>query len=323
MLDAVLMPLRKTRGSRVAAGPKAGRTFVIMNPRAGHARTERLRRRLEQLFARHGALIDVALTEAPGHATLLAREAAAAGYRTVVAVGGDGTLAETAAGLAGTPSRMALIPRGTANQVAANLGIPRNVDAAVQVALYGREVQLDVGSIDGRVFALAAGAGFDAAVMARATAELKEKWGFGAYIYATLMEAVTAPRTHYRIVADGNELHVRAMSVLIANVGALYTTFPPVRMPITPEPDAAWRDGLFDVVILEPNNLPQFAGVLARIAVRGFGGEGLLHLRAREVSVEADPVVACQIDGDPAGSTPFVATVLPGMLNILTPRPGP
>jgi YegS/Rv2252/BmrU family lipid kinase len=305
------------------AGREAGRTCVIVNPAAGHVRAQALFRRIESAFAALGEPIDLVATTGPGHATALARAAAAAGYRAVCAVGGDGTLAETATALIGTGIPLAVVPRGTANQVAANLGIPMGLQAAIRVAVTGRPVDMDAGSIGGRVFVLAAGAGFDAAVMKRATRALKERWGFGAYVYAALKVSVAAPRTLYRIVADGEELHVAAMSVLVANVGALYATFPPARMVISPEPESAWCDGLFDVVVLQPTSVPGFAGLLARLAIRGFGGQGLLHLRAREVRIEGDPVVPFQVDGDFAGHTPFDATVLPGALRVLTPFPFP
>ena len=320
MLESLRTPRRGGGHAASAAGPRAGCACIIMNPAAGKARARQLRTRIENAFRRAGAEFEISLTHGPGHATELARAATARGCRLVCAVGGDGTLAETASALAGSGTPLALIPRGTANQVAFNLGIPRHVEAAVQVALHGRMAELDVGVIDGRVFTLAAGAGLDAAVMARATPALKERWGFGAYVYAMLKESVTSHRRHFDIVADGRDLHVGAMSVLIANVGALYTAFPNVRMPMAPEPDSAWRDGMLDVVIVEPASVPRFAGLLARLAVVGFGGAGLLHLRAREVELHAVPSAPLQIDGDAAGETPVTAVALPAALRIMVPR---
>ena len=314
---------RQGRSAAATAGLRAGRTFVILNPAAGNVRARRLRERVHAAFAAQRHPIELVETEGPGHATTLAREAARLGYRVVCAVGGDGTLAETATALAGTGTPMAIVPRGTANQLAANLGIPRDVEEAVHLAVHGTPVDVDVGTIGRRIFALAAGAGFDAAVMARATRELKERWGFGAYLYAMLKEAASMPRTNFRITADGRELNVEAMSVLIANVGAIYATFPPMRMPMTPHPETAWHDGLLEVVILQPASMPRFAGLLARLAFRGFGGEGLLHLQAREISIEADPVAPFEIDGDFVGHTPFTASVLPGALRILVPSARP
>jgi len=320
MAERVVQVRRKEERTATTAGPGAGRTFVILNPAAGGARARRLRDRVLGAFEARRHAVELVETEGPGHATALARAAAQQGYAAVCAVGGDGTLAETATALAGTGLPLAIVPRGTANQLAANLAIPRDVETAVGLVLNGRVVQVDVGTVGDRIFALAAGAGFDAAVMARATTELKERWGFGAYIYAMLKEAALIPRAHYRIVADGQELHVEAMSVLVANVGAIFAAFPPMRMPVTPTPEKALSDGLFDIVIMEPASAPRFAGTLLRLAFRGFGGQGLLHLQAREVRIDADPVAPYEVDGDFVGHTPLVASVLPGALRVLVPN---
>ena len=165
-----------------------------------------MRRRLGGAFAARGIAFDLAATQSAGHATELARVASELGYRMVAVCGGDGTLAEAATGLAGTNTPLAIIPRGTANQVAYNLGIPRALEDAVDVAVYGTPSSIDLGRIRDRAFALVAGAGFDAAVMHSATRELKERWGFGAYIYAAMKEALTASPRTFRLSYDGREI---------------------------------------------------------------------------------------------------------------------
>ena len=120
-----------------AAGPYAGRSFIIINPKAGQRDPEKLRRRLGAAFAARSASFDIVDTTCAGHAEVLARHAAALGYRAVCVVGGDGTLAEAASGLAGTGTPLALIPGGTANQVALNLGIPRGFEAELMTRLAG------------------------------------------------------------------------------------------------------------------------------------------------------------------------------------------
>jgi diacylglycerol kinase (ATP) len=306
-----------------AAGPYAGRTFVILNPAAGQEDMARLRRRIGGALAERDAPFDMVVTAHAGHATHLARDAAALGYRAVCVVGGDGTLAEVATGLAGTGVPMALIPRGTGNQVAQNLHLPLDVDAAVEVAVHGEPTPLDLGAIGGRAFALVAGAGFDAAVMASATRALKERWGFGAYVIAAVKEALAAQPIEFRLVVDGRELRVSAVSVMIANVGEIFTHYLPFSFPLAPResPLQSWQDGMFDVVVLGPRNFSDLALVLWQAARRQFpGDERLLHLRGRDVSIEADPAIRVQIDGDPAGTTPVHATVLPAAVLMLLPR---
>ena len=305
-----------------AAGPYAGRTFIILNPAAGQDDPVKLRRMIGGAFAARSAPFDLAATEGPGHAERLARSAASLGYRAVCVVGGDGTLAEAATGLSGSKTPLAVIPRGTANQVAQNLSIPMDIEDAVEVAVSGMATALDLGRVNDRAFALVAGAGFDAAMMASATRELKERWGFGAYIYAAVKEALAATPRRFHIRADGRELEVDAVSVMVANVGELFAGYIPFRIPLAPSPKLSWQDGLLEIVVLAPRNPPELAMLLWKAAHRKFGGdERLIHFQAREITIDAQPQIAVQIDGDPAGTTPVSAVAVPAAMLVLVPRP--
>ncbi|HEU5208475.1 MAG TPA: diacylglycerol kinase family protein [Longimicrobiales bacterium] len=304
-----------------ATGPYAGRTFVLLNPAAGQDDLNRLVREIGGAFAARGADFDLRQTEHPGHAAELARHAADMGYRAVCVVGGDGTLAEAVTGLAGTRTPLAVVPRGTANQVALNLGIPLDVEEAIEVAVNGTPRALDIGRIGGRSFALVAGAGLDAAVMATATRELKERWGFGAYIYAAVKEALNAAPVRFRITRDGQLLEVDAVTVLVANVGELFTGFLPIRFPLAPRPTSSWNDGLLDVVVVAPRKLPEFAAVLWNAAHKRFGVDpSLLHFQAEEITIDSDEAVPVQVDGDPSGTTPVTASVARSALRIFVPQ---
>ena len=297
-----------------------GRTLIIVNPKAGQETLATLRRKLGGAFAARDINFDIVTTEYSGHATELARDAARAGFAKVCVVGGDGTIAEAATGLVGTDVPLGLIPRGTANQVALNLKIPIAIEKAVDVAINGTAQPIDIGQVDGRAFALVAGAGFDAAVMGSATRELKERWGFGAYIYAALKQALSATPARFCITTEQTKLEISGVSVMIANVGALFTKYLPIRFPLTPQPLSSWHDGLFDIVVVAPQNFPDWATVLWNAARMQFGGTNrLIHLQARQVTIESDPILPTQIDGDPVGETPLTATVLEKGVRIMLP----
>lgn len=304
-----------------AAGPWADRTLIIINPMAGQEDPARLRRLIGGAFAARHAPFDLVETAHAGHAIDLARDGAHLGYRAVCVVGGDGTLAEAATGLAGTDTPLALIPRGTANQVAHNLRIPANLEEAVELAVHGDPAAVDLGRVGDRVFALVAGAGFDAAVMASATRGLKERWGFAAYVFAAVKEALAARPVDFRITADGEVLEVQAVSVMLANVGELFAQFLPFAVPLAPKPRSSWQDGLFDVVVLAPRNVIDVGNVIWKAMGRNFQGDDdrLLHFQAREVTIEADPAIAVQIDGDPAGVTPVSARAVERGVRIIAP----
>jgi diacylglycerol kinase (ATP) len=303
-----------------AAGPYGGRTLILLNPSAGQEDQGRLRRRIGGAFAERGAPFDLVSTDYPGHATELAREAVTLGYRAVAACGGDGTLAEVATGLAGSAVPLAIIPRGTGNQVAQNLGIPLGLVNAVDVAIHGALTTIDLGRVGDRAFALVAGAGFDAAVMQSATRELKERWGFAAYVYAAMKEALAAAPRRFHITADGREIEVEAVSVMVANVGELFARWLPFRLPLTPRSESAWSDGLLDVMIVAPRN-PQDVAALLWQAAHGrlTSSDRLLHFQAHDIRIDADPAIAVQVDGDPAGMTPVSMSVMRDAMRVLVP----
>lgn len=297
------------------------RTLIVMNPAAGQTDSERVLRLLAGAFAVRGASFDVAHTAAAGDAQRLAHHAVEHGYRAVVAVGGDGTVGEVITGAAGTNIPVGIIPKGTANQVAANLGIPRDVEEAVEVAVNGVPAPIDLGQLaDGRYFALAAGAGWDAAVMQGATRELKDRWGFGAYIYAGLRVGVKPPLHRYRIVADGREIKIRAAMVLLANMGQFVTsTIAPVAVTVAPE--VSYQDGKLDVCIFAPHTRRDVAALVWRVLRGGFSpDERLVYFQASEITVHADPPAVTEIDGDLLGETPLVARAVRGGVTILVPK---
>lgn len=297
------------------------RTMIVMNPAAGQLDADVALRMLAGAFAVRGASFDVVHTQAAGDAERAAREAASHGYRAVVAVGGDGTVAEVITGLAGTTVPLAIVPKGTANQVACNLGIPRDIEGAVDVAVNGVAAPIDLGQLgDGRYFALAAGAGWDAAVISAATRELKDRWGFGAYVFAAVKAGIIPPTTSYRITADGEVMEVQAAMVLLANMGQFVAKpFPSVEVHVGPA--VSYQDGKLDVCIFAPRTVTDVAAVLWRVASRRYlGDERLIYLKASEITIESDPPVITEFDGEIIGQTPLTARSVPGGVTVLVPR---
>lgn len=301
------------------ADPYAGRMLVIFNPVAGQDEPARVRRQIGGALAVRGASFDLAETSAAGDAERLAQQAVSMGYGCVVAAGGDGTIAEVITGLAGGTVPLGIIPLGTGNQLAANLSIPPDIERAVEVAVTGKPRPIDIGQLgSGRYFALMAGAGWDAEVMGSCSRELKDRWGFGAYLFQGLKRAAAPPSALFRINADGAEFEVRAATVLIANAGHLFSSIFPVEVRIAP--DASFQDGLLDVCIYAPRSLPDVAAVLWKVARRQYiGDDRMIYLQAREVSIDADPPIVTQVDGDCTGETPLIARAVPGGVQVLMP----
>jgi len=119
-------------------------------------------------------------------ATMLAEKAVAEGVTLLIIWGGDGTIQRCLDAVAGRDIAVAIVPAGTANLLAANLGIPDDVGTAVRIGIYGDRRPLDIGVLNGKRFAVMAGVGFDAHMMLMADGGLKERWGQLAYVWAAI-----------------------------------------------------------------------------------------------------------------------------------------
>ncbi len=299
--------------------PDSERFLVLVNPRAAGGQPAALRRRIGGAMAARGVPFDIVETSTPEEGLTVVRAAALRGYRAVVAAGGDGTIALALRGTAGTTTPVGILPFGTGNQLALNFGIPLSLEEAVRVAVEGATERIDLGRIGDERFALIAGAGLDASVMAETTSEMKSRLGVLAYFYAGLKNVVTAKPIAYRIIADDQEIQVQAVMVLLANAGLLGAGSLPVEVQVAPK--TSFQDGLLDVAVFAPRHLPDMAAMLWKVALKRYTGDDrMIFLQAQKVRVESDPPVAAQVDGEARGETPIEAEIDPLAGRILVPR---
>jgi diacylglycerol kinase (ATP) len=293
------------------------RAVVISNPNASRSAAASLQQALEVL-RRGGLSVEVAVTQESGHGADAARAALADGAGMVVAHGGDGTILEITAVLSGTGVPLGILPAGTGNRLAENLGIGWSVQAATATILAGRTRALDLGRMETpqqvRYFAVAAGCGFDAEVMDRTSPASKRTYGQLAYIVTGIRLAMTLPGATVRIETDDGVHEGPATTVLLANCSEILPKGRPCAPHVRPD------DGVLDVIVLHARSFVdawRLAGRLASGRVRA--GPGITMLRARRVSITAVPDLAAQADGEPCGRTPLTAEVLPGALTVLAP----
>nr|WP_255635726.1 YegS/Rv2252/BmrU family lipid kinase [Azospirillum sp. 412522] len=195
------------------------RLLVIHNPTAGGRRARRLRAVVSRLEAR-GVSVAVRPTGRRGDAEAFAREADPADVDAVVAAGGDGTINEVINGLAdhaksGGPLPLGIVPMGTANVLAAELGLTTDPERIAAAIAGGRRTMIWPALANGRVFSLMAGAGLDARVVERVDPRVKRLIGKGAYVAETLVQLATRPDHRYRVTLDDGEAREVA-SVIVA-----------------------------------------------------------------------------------------------------------
>jgi YegS/Rv2252/BmrU family lipid kinase len=297
--------------------------LAIVNPEAGRPDAGARWRAIERALHEAGVPFDAVRTQQAGHATALARQAAVAGRRRLLVVGGDGSVNEVLqgvmdAGLADTGElTLALAPHGTGNDWARSLGLPLDPRDIARVIAAGHTLRHDVGAIDfpaavgnpRRWFINVAGAGYDAHVTARVPRPVPSAV---TYLRLALDGLATYRAPEFRITADGQTIEGRLLLAFVAN-----GRYCGNRMHVAPT--ARVDDGLLDVVAVQDLSLLQALPKLAKLYGGSLLGDpAVRHLRVARVRIETDPPAIVQADGQLVGRTPAEFSVLPAALTVVT-----
>ena len=221
----------------------------IFNPKSGRPRRNAgILPLLREFVAAQSVEADICCTEGPGHATEIARDAVAAGFPRVVAVGGDGTVNEVAQALIHTPAAMGLVPCGSGNGLALHLGLPKTIAGALQLAgdASGRVAEMDTGTANGLVFVNAMGLGLDAEVARRFNTLARR--GLPAYA-RTALAAFFSRKTERCLIVSGSQRET--IDALIVAVGNSDQYGNNARIA----PNARVDDGLLDLIVVQPVDL--------------------------------------------------------------------
>jgi diacylglycerol kinase (ATP) len=288
----------------------ARRLLIILNPAAGWRRRQRLAPVLTRL-REHGCVVDLRETEAPGDAERFAAEVDPAAFDAVVAAGGDGTVNETINGLVRSGLPLAVIPLGTANVLAAEIGLRTDPASLARCAAFGRPRPITLGAANGRRFILMAGAGLDAHVVAGVSVPMKRRLGKGAYVLSTLHQLLVFPFPTYEVLIDNTAQH--AASVIVAN-GRYYGG------RFVCAPGASLESDTLQVCLFQQRGrlaaigyaLALFTGRLPKLSTYRV-------IEARRVEIRGRPGEPLQGDGDIIGALDVAIEVLPNALDLIYP----
>jgi YegS/Rv2252/BmrU family lipid kinase len=263
----------------------------------------------------HGWQVDLWLTDGPGAAEQLARRAVERKVAAVIAAGGDGTINEVIQGLAGSETALGVLPTGTVNVWAREMGIPLDRAKACEILVHGQTRRIDLGKVNERYFLLMVGIGFDGEVAQAVERKPLKRLGVLGYVLAALWFGPGYVGFPLTLRIDGAEpVRMRALQIFIGNTqlygGAIKFTWL-----------ARCDDSLLDLCVVHKR------GWLGRWVV--LGDFVLRHERRRlwvryntfkKVVIETKDPVAIQVDGDPCGHTPATFEVAPGALRVIVPQ---
>ena len=287
---------------------------IIINPIAGGASAEQGRARAELASAivdKHGDPAEIFLTEHRGHARTLAKASLQRGARLVMAWGGDGTINEVASALAFQDVPLGIVPAGSGNGLARELGVSMQADRAIAEAIAAVPRPLDVGEIDDHLFVNLAGIGFDAHVAAQFDAPGNRRRGFLGYISIAARALIGYVPQRYVISLPEKRIESRAVLVTAANSAQFGNG-------ATIAPGARVDDGLLDLVVVEETarwrtviQVPRlFMGTVDRMP-------GCSIHRFGRATIEAERPMLYHVDGEPVeGGTTVKIRVHPGALRV-------
>lgn len=266
--------------------------FLIINQFAGlcKKRTHEVNALISFLKG-NNCEVEFSYTNHPGHATDLAEKAVSSGFELVVAVGGDGTVNEVAQGLIGTTTLMGIIPMGSGNGLARELGISMNILKSAHTLIDGNMEQIDVCRINNQRFLCTSGIGFDAQVadkMSKASTR-----GFLRYIQLTIQESIAFKPFKIKMTVDGDLIEKPVFLVTFANARQFGNN-------AYIAPFASISDGLIDVIVVNPFNkiwLPVFGiGLFTRIIPKL---PFVDYYRAKQIDLEFADTNIFHFDGEP------------------------
>jgi YegS/Rv2252/BmrU family lipid kinase len=223
----------------------------------------------------------------------MCKQAVDEGCTVVFVCGGDGTVMAGATALAGSDVPMAIVPLGTGNLLARNLGLPLdNEGAALRIGVHGATRQVDVGAVEGKRFVVMAGLGFDAAIMRDAPEKLKKTVGWPAYVVSGVKHMRGRRISVTITIDDGEPIERHVRTVLVGNVGRL-------QGGLLLLPDARPDDGVLDIAVLAPRNAMDWARLTRRVVRRkDVPDRRMERFRGKHIVIEASRPQPRQLDGD-------------------------
>lgn len=291
----------------------ASRFLIVLNPAAGHARRQHIDRIAAELKAAGAAVVDIHETRGPGDA-ITALPALAGNYDVVVAAGGDGTVNEVLNGLREHPAlTLGIIPCGTTNVLATELGLPTAATGIAAVLAAGHTRNIHPGTVNDRRFGMMVGVGYDAWVVAGVDAALKKKIGKLAYVLSMLRELRRFGHRRYRLELDG--VPYEAGSAVLT-LGQHYAgSYILARHARIDQPD-------MDVVLVQTRSALSFLLMLFALPLglaAGLPFMKTVKARSARISLADGGSEALQADGDMAGSLPATVTVHTNAVRVLVP----
>ncbi len=295
---------------------KIKKIHVIINPASGTE--ESVLPIINTSMKEAGIKWEASITHNAGDAIQYAKAAVKEGIDALAVYGGDGTIMEAISGMMGSKIPLAILPGGSANVLATELGIPADLKEACKLLSQGplKTKTIDVGQFDKRYFIAAISLGFGADMVKGADRETKNKIGILAYFLSAAVALTKTKRAVYHLKIDGQEHEVQGLTCFIANTGNVGFS------NISFDKHIDVSDGFLDVVVLRKANISLLKLVVVTLLKRERPDnlELVEHWQGKDISVSSSPDQTVQCDGEVLEKSSLRIKVIPGAINVLVPK---
>jgi diacylglycerol kinase (ATP) len=297
--------------------PRPRKAFLVLNPVAGQAYSDNIRRAFALFFPTDEWSIDIYETNGTDFIEARVSDSCQKGVDLVIAAGGDGTVSRVANGLRGTNVPLGILPVGTGNILARGLMLPLGMEAAIRLLAGEHDLmELDVLAIGEQWHVLNVSVGLTSHAVRTIVQEHKRRFGVLAYLFAALQWFGWQPR-RFEMTVDGNDFRVRASEILISNGEVLRDLSIPVGPPST------FCDGKLETYIVKARSALDYMTVVWNMLFRrGELKSGLRHIPVRSmIRIDSGGTkLPVQADGDPIGMTPVEVRIVPKAIRVIVPK---
>lgn len=293
------------------------KTYVVHNPVSGQAQTELVRENIQRAMDEHQIPYEIYETMGSEKLHEVVRAAIERGFEQFVAVGGDGTVSGVASGLVNTGLPLVILPAGTVNALARELGIPIDLEDAADWWLADREIRnIDVLQIKDRYFLMNVSVGVSAEIVHEVERKDINRLGVLAFIRNAFRRRKGLPQFRFQVTIDDTLTYIRASELFIANSGVLLGL-----KSFTLDPDADLDTGRMSVCYARIRTVWEYVRIALKIIAAPREEKHELHCTdaRREVRIHSNRPVPIQGDGDKIGSTPVTIKLVPRALHIVVP----
>lgn len=287
---------------------------IIVNPGAGN--NEPILAYLNESLHPSKIIWEVFLTHKAGDATVLAEKAVKEKVDAVVVYGGDGTVMEASQALFKTDTPLAIIPGGTANVMAKELGIPTSTIEAINLLKTNSLIKkrIDMGKVNGKPFIIRLNLGILAEMVKSTKRKEKNKFGILAYLTSAIKHTISLPREEYKLILDGKKVKIKGVALVIANSGNIGIE----GLSFLPNIDIA--DGLLDIIVFRTKNLSFLLSWIKTHLIGGKTGPHIKHWKAKEVKLTLSSQRNIILDDASITLKQITASIVPNALTVLIPR---